>query len=241
MNARAARGPYSYRGFRLGHASSRDVFIAITLMPPILFIIAVLLGIVAPYAYGASAEQELKRFVDEVKTFEAAFTQVQTDEAGELLSTQSGRFWLSRPGSFRWAYEKPYEQLMVCDGKRIWMHDPDLRQVTVRPAGEALAGTPAELLSQNMTLTSAFTLEDRGTEDGARALRLVPKAADADFKSIDLWLRAGAPQRLRFADQLGGVTEVQFRNTKVNSKLDPALFRFTPPKGTEVIEAPQAQ
>jgi chaperone LolA len=195
----------------------------------------ILLGF-AQSAHAASAEAELQRFIDGVLSFEAAFSQVQTDESGELISNQSGHFWLSRPGRFRWSYEKPYEQQMICDGQKIWLYDPDLRQVTVRPAGEALAGTPAELLTQKAQLSSSYTLEDRGTDKGARLIKLVPKSQDSDFRSIELWLVEGAPQRLRFLDQLGGKTDVQFRDTRVNAVIDNSRFSFVPPRGVEVIE-----
>src|ERR1044071_8218984 len=106
----------------------------------------------APLAFAETADEVLKRFVDGAQTVTARFEQVQRDEDGKTVQTSSGRMWLARPasaargtGKFRWSYEKPYEQLMVCDGDRIWMYDPDLAQVTVRPAQEALSGTPAEL------------------------------------------------------------------------------------------------
>lgn len=190
-----------------------------------------------PLAQAASAEEELRQFVENVSTLSGRFVQTQLDENGELLSTGGGLMALSRPAKFRWAYETPYEQLMVCDGERIWAYDPDLAQVTVRPAGTALAGTPAELLAQNARLTDNFRIEDRGEKSGLRQVLLEPKAADSDFKSIELWLKQGVPQRLRFADHLGGTTEVELRELKVNGPLDPGQFRFSPPKGVEVVES----
>lgn len=186
----------------------------------------------------ASPETDaLQKFVDTVQSLSATFEQVQKDENGHVLSVSSGRLWLSRPGRFRWSYEKPYQQLMVCDGRQLWQYDPDLKQAMVRPAGATLQGTPAQLLTDRAALAQHFTIEGAGTEDGAQRLRLLPKAADADFKSVELWLRDGAPVRMRFADPLGGVSEVTFAGIVTNTHLDAGLFAFKPPKGTEVIRA----
>ena len=190
-----------------------------------------------PAAAGPETEA-LQRFVEKVETLSATFQQVQKDERGSVLAASSGRLWLSRPGKFKWSYEKPYTQLIVCDGKELWQFDPDLNQAMVRPAGATLQGTPAQLLTDRVALESHFRIEGAGTEDGAQRVRLVPKSPDSDFKSIELWLKDGAPQRMRFHDPLGGVSEVAFGDIRTNVKLEPALFRFDPPKGTEVISAP---
>ena len=188
-------------------------------------------------AVWASPQDELKKFVDGAQTLSADFKQVQSDEKGKVLSTSAGRMWLSRPGRFRWSYETPYQQLMVCDGKKLWLYDPDLAQVTVRPAGEALLGTPAALLSQRSSLSDQFTLEDGGVDGKGRIVRLKPKSGDSDFKAIELTLNSGVPQRMKFLDQLGGSSTITFTKVLTGAKVDEALFRFTAPKGTEVIEA----
>lgn len=185
----------------------------------------------------ASAEQELRQFVENVNTLAGRFTQTQTDEKGILMSAGSGTMALSRPGKFRWAYEQPYQQLMVCDGQKIWAYDPDLSQVTVRPAGEALAGTPAELLAQRAKLADNFTVKDNGSKDGLRQVELTPKSDQGDFKSIELWLKGGVPSRLAFHDQLGGRTDVELKDLKVNAAVDDQQFRFVVPKGVEVVDS----
>jgi chaperone LolA len=188
-------------------------------------------------SHAASAEEELKQFVDRVNTLSGRFSQTQVDEKGELMSSGSGTMALSRPGKFRWSYEQPYQQLMICDGAKIWVYDPDLAQVTVRPAGDALAGTPAELLAQRAKLTENFSVQDRGEKDGLRQVELVPRNEQGDFRSIELWLKGGVPSRLAFHDQLGGRTDVELREVKVNSGVDEAQFKFAAPKGVEVVES----
>jgi len=187
-------------------------------------------------AHADDPQATLRKFVDGVQTLTADFSQVQSDEGGKVTGSSSGKLALSRPGKFRWTYEKPYAQLMVCDGKKIYLYDPDLAQVTVRSAEAALTGTPAALLAQKAQLGEAYTLQDGGKDNGASIVKLLPKSADGDFKSIELWLANGVPQRMRFHDQLGGRTDIRFTGIKTNIKVDAAQFKFTPPKGAEVVD-----
>ncbi len=203
--------------------------------------LACLAGLVSLNVHAASAEEELRQFIENVRTLEGRFVQTQTDEHGELVTSGGGLVTISRPGKFRWSYDQPYEQLMVCDGAKIWAYDPDLAQVTVRAAGEALAGTPAELLATKARLADNFTVADLGEEKGFRHVSLKPKSDQSDFKLIELWLKGGVPQRLRFSDPLGGVTDVELRDLKVNTAIPESKFRFIPPKGVEVVEAADGQ
>jgi outer membrane lipoprotein carrier protein len=190
-------------------------------------------------ARAETPEQTLARFVEGVQTLQAEFSQTQIDERGETLNSSSGRMALARPGKFRWEYLQPTPQLIVTDGSRLWLYDQDLKQVSIRPAAEALQGTPAALLSQRQTLTETFSVADAGSEGAVRKLELKPKGKDSDFQSVELWLKGGTPVRMLFRDQLGGATDIQFSAIQSNGKLDAALFRFQAPKGVEVIDSSQ--
>ncbi|HEY0974262.1 MAG TPA: outer membrane lipoprotein chaperone LolA [Solimonas sp.] len=204
-----------------------------TMLFPVLFTL-----LLAPTAQAAGADAALQRFVDEVRTLSARFEQVQTDEDGEVLARRAGTFELQRPGRFRWAYDAPYEQLMICDGQRIWNYEPDLAQVTVRDAAEVLSGTPAALLAQGGgALDRNFIIESGSADRGADLVRLKPRSNDADFRLIELWLAKGVPQRMRFVDALGGSSDIRFSAVRTGISLPAERFRFTPPKGAEVIDA----
>lgn len=199
---------------------------------------AIIFGLLASQpAWPTGGADELKRFVNDTRTVSAKFTQIQTNERGEKLASSSGEMILSRPGRFRWSYTQPYDQLMVCDGAKIWLYDPDLSQVTVRPAAEALSGTPAALLAQKSTLTDQFSIEELGQRQGSEGVRLRPLNADGDFEAIELWLSRGAPDRMVFLDRIGNRTEVAFSQIQVNGKIDETQLRFKPPKGVEVVES----
>ncbi len=203
--------------------------------------LCVLCALCGKSAFAGPAQDALQSFVNQVETLSAKFEQVQKDERGEVLQVSSGQLWLSRPGKFRWSYEKPYEQLMVCDGRTLWLYDPDLTQVTVRPAGSTLQGTPAQLLTDRAALDRHFKVEDAGMEGDARRVRLLPKAKDSDFQSVELWLKDGVPQRMRFQDPLGGSSDVSFSNVETNTALAAKLFTFVVPKGVEVIQADEPE
>lgn len=172
--------------------------------------------------------------------FEASFSQVQRDHDGTQLSASSGTMALARPGKFRWAYTEPYAQLIVSDGDNVWVHDPDLKQATRRPADTALADTPAELLASGESVGTRFeVLALPGDLDAPRGLmgwRLTPRVKDSDFERIDIWMQGVAPVRLVFNDALGGTTEVTFDDATTNPRFGRGRFAFDPPRGHEVID-----
>src|SRR3546814_2916986 len=148
--------------------------------------------------FAGPADEALQRFADGTKTLSAHFEQIQVDEHNEVISRRSGQFDLARPGHLRWHYDKPYAQLMVCDGDRIWNYEPDLAQVTVRPADVVLKGTPASLLAQQRQLGDAFIVESGGKQEGAAVVRLKPKNQTEDRQSD------GEGKRVSVRVDLGG-------------------------------------
>ena len=80
----------------------------------------------------AGAIDKLHRFLETTKTLRADFAQIVVAKHGKRPQQSAGVMMVSRPGKFRWQIDKPYSQLLVGDGEKIWMYDPDLRQVTVK-------------------------------------------------------------------------------------------------------------
>lgn len=189
----------------------------------------------------ADAQTLLESFVDGVRTIEARFEQVQYDDNDQVIEQRSGSFVLSRPGRFVWHYQQPYEQWMICDGEQIWNYEPDLDQATVRSAGQVLTDSPAALLAEGANLSERFLVEDGGVAGKAQIVRLKPTRPDADFTEIELWLYAdGEPQRIRFHDALGGVSDVLFSEVRTNSQVDSQRFEFEPPAGVDVVRLDDA-
>ena len=93
----------------------------------------------------ADSVDTLREFVRDVKSGKAAFTQTVTSPDGARKKVSSGNFEFLRPNRFRFVYTKPFEQTLVADGQKVWIHDPDLNQVSSRKISQALGSTPAAL------------------------------------------------------------------------------------------------
>ena len=158
------------------------------------------------------------------------------DRAGKVVETGTGTFAFARPGKFRWTYEKPHKQVLVGDGTKLWIHDPDLNQVTVKRMDRAISSTPAALLAGKDDITALFTLRDAGTADGLNWVEASPKEADTGFERVRLGLRGKTLAAMELHDQLGGRTMLRFSDLKANATVAPETFRFTPPKGADVME-----
>jgi hypothetical protein len=78
---------------------------------------------------------------EESQAGKAEFTQSVTSPptARRPHQDQQRQFEFQRPGKFRFNYTKPFEQLIVADGKTLWLYDADLNQVTQRPQARCWA------------------------------------------------------------------------------------------------------
>lgn len=196
-------------------------------------LLALLLWLVP--AAAAQVPPRLQRFLDEVQTLRADFRQTVLDEQGERLQSSSGTMYLQRPDRFRWEYREPYPQLIVADGRRVWIYDRDLEQVTVRSLGEAVGSSPAQLLSSGRPLQESFRIEDQGEREGLAWIALEPRDADATFSRVRLGFDGGHLTAMELRDNFGQLTRVRFSAVETNLTLDPGLFEFTPPPGVDVI------
>ncbi|MBP6707750.1 MAG: outer membrane lipoprotein chaperone LolA [Candidatus Accumulibacter sp.] len=183
----------------------------------------------------AGAIDKLHRFLDTTRTLRADFTQTVMARNGRQGQVSSGVMMLSRPGKFRWQIDKPYYQLLVGDGEKVWIHDPDLRQVTVRKAGVALGGTPAALLSGEGVLEANFSLREAGERGGLEWVEATPKASDSGFEKVLLGFSGNELRAMDLLDSLGQTTSLIFAQVDRNLRLASSLFRFTPPANTDVI------
>ena len=192
------------------------------------------LGFVATSVDAASLER-LRTFVRETQTARASFIQTVTDRSGRTVQRASGEFAIARPGHFRWSVETPYKQLLVGDGERVWVYDPDLNQVVVRRNDRALGTTPAALLAGKEDVERAFEWRELPAENGLDWLGATPKDKESSFAEIRLGFNSGGLAALEITDNFGQHTLVSLFNLERNPKLGPDLFKFTPPKGADVI------
>lgn len=184
----------------------------------------------------AGARDDLNGFTKGLKGLDGRFTQQVFDANGKLKETSSGRVALSAPRLFRWEYVKPYPQLIVADGKKVWVYDPDLEQVTVRAQGVEEQNSPLAALIDPSRLDRDFNMRESGSRDGLDWLVLTPKQpADASFQNARLGFSDGGLARMVVVDALGQSTEIAFTGWKRNPGFAKTTFSYTPPKGVDVI------
>ena len=199
---------------------------------------AVFLGallVCAASGAGASSLERFAEFVAKTRAARGEFEQKIFDRNLKLLQESRGALAFSRPGKFRWNYVKPYAQLIVGDGSRVWIYDEDLKQVTVRKLDDALGSTPAALLAGNNEAMRAFRLSDKGAKDGLEWLEAVPREKEGNFEKIRMGFGSMGLEVMELLDSFGQTTLLRFESLEHNPKLDPGLFRFSPPKGADVI------
>jgi len=195
----------------------------------------VLVASLAPVLAGAADVTALKGMLEQTTTARARFAQMVLDKNLKPLQQATGTMQFSRPGKFRWEYDKPHEQVIVSDGSRVWLYDKDLNQVTVRRYDRALGSSPAALLAGSNEIEKNYTFAALGVQEGLDWLEASPRTQDTAFEKVRLGFGKAGLEAMELRDQFGQVTVIKFSTIERNAKLSPDAFRFTPPKGTDVI------
>jgi len=196
-----------------------------------LILSAVLLAAVA--GTQAAGLDQLRSFLTQTTSARGEF--VQRVSRNTSVQQSSGRFVFQRPGRFRWIYEKPYEQLIIADGERLTIFDKDLNQATIRKLQAALPSSPASILFGSNDFEREFDVTDVGARDGLEWVKARPKAKDTPFERIEIGFRDGLPGGMLLVDNFGQTTTLTFSRVERNPKLESDAFRFTPPKGADIL------
>lgn len=191
-------------------------------------------GLLFPFAAAASGIEQFKAFLETTTHARGSFVQSVAGKAGRKPQQSTGFFAISRPGKFRWSYEQPYKQLLVSDGQKLWSYDPDLNQVTVRKLGQALGSSPAALLAGD-ALEENFVLADGDTVDGFEFVEATPKSKEGTFERVRIGFKDKLPRIMEVRDNFGQTTTLLLNQFEVKAVLPAETFRFTPPKGADVV------
>lgn len=189
----------------------------------------------ASMAAQADGVGTLREFVRDVKSGRAQFSQTVTSPDGVKKKSSSGTFEFLRPNRFRFAYAKPFEQVIVGDGQKVWIYDSDLNQVSSRKFSAALGTTPAALLAGS-ALEQEFELAALPANDGLDWVQATPKAKDGAFQAMRVGFRGKDLAAVEIIDSFGQRSMLQFSQWAANVAQSPDAFRFTPPAGADVIE-----
>jgi len=194
-----------------------------------------LLAVLAPGVSAAATVEGLKSMLEQTTTARARFAQMVLDKNMKKLQQATGTMQFARPGKFRWEYDKPYEQVIVSDGARVWLYDKDLNQVTIRKYDRALGTSPAALLAGSNEIEKNYRFSTVGNQDGLDWLEAVPRTQDTAFERIRLGFGKAGLEAMELRDQFGQITVIKFSTIERNAKIPPEAFTFTPPKGADVI------
>src|SRR4051794_37413328 len=184
----------------------------------------------------ASAVASLKEFIRDTRTVRGVFSQTVLDRNMQVVQKGGGTMQFERPGKFRWVYEKPYAQLIVGDGSKVWFYDQDLNQVTVRKLDVAIGSSPAALLAGSADIEKSFDLSEINPEGDTEWLEAKTKARESTFEWVRLgFSRDGVLKAMELHDNFGQTTMLAFSRLERNPRIPSELFKFSPPEGADVI------
>lgn len=185
----------------------------------------------------------LESFMKESQAGKAQFTQTVTSPGRDgqpgRTKTSSGEFQFQRPGRFSFHYTKPFEQVIVADGKTLWMLDKDLNQVTQRPQSQALASTPAAILASATDLNGLrkdFNLGNAPDADGMEWVQAEPRSSDNQLRQVRVGFAGGKLAALDIMDSFGQRSLIRFSQLQLLPSLPASTFHFTPPAGADVLK-----
>ncbi len=182
-----------------------------------------------------SAIERMHAFLKDVHSLKADFTQVVLDNNMQQVRKSHGTLEIKRPDRFRWDYATPNQEIIVADGKRVWIYDVELQQITVKPLSGTLAASPAVLLSGSNDVEKSFAIKELGTDEGLQWVGLTPKIKDTDFESVKMGFKGNDVSVMELKDALGNLTRITFSHLVLNPAIPDSHFQFTPPAGADVI------
>ncbi len=206
------------------------------------FVTTVFVAVVATTALVTSvsaktsdARMRLNNFFTGVSSLQGSFTQQVFSKKGKVIQNATGLLSMSRPGKFRWVYKTPDPQVIVGDGKNIWVYDEDLEQVTIKPMTQAMSSAPIAILTRKQSPDAQFVVQPIKGAAGLDWFQLTPRKQSKDFRYIEVGMdKKGGMRQMVMYDQLGQRTVVQL-NTKVNVPIKGNTFYFKIPQGVDVI------
>ena len=196
---------------------------------------ALLVGALIAVPASAGSIEKLHTFIEQTRSAKADFSQEVTDSNGAVQQLASGTVQFQRPGKFRWTYDKPYEQIIVGDGEKLWIYDKDLNQVTRRNLDKALGSSPAALLAGADDVDRYFSLNAVGMKKKLDWLEVRPYDEDSLFEKVRMGFRGNMLEIMELHDHFGQKTTIKLSNLQRNPKTSPDLYTFTVPNGADVV------
>ena len=166
---------------------------------------------------------KVSKYFSNLNMLEGRFVQVSADN-----KRMRGKFYLKRPGRFRFDYARPSRQIVISDGRYLAIQDLDLRNED----RVALNDTPFRLLLRSDVdlIRDAHIMEVRESED-TLVVGLQDKDPDT-VGQIKLFMSTKPDLELKewiTRDAQGIDTRVAVSNLSRPEELDSELFRIKSP------------
>ncbi len=197
-------------------------------------------GLLLVYCFASfadsSAVSDLSQKLSSFKTYHAQFQQKTLSNDGKVVQSGSGKVWLKTPGKFRWETLAPTHQILMTDGKTLWIYDVDLEQATQQPLSKRLHVNPASLLTGSVKdLQQDFIIAEKSIGD-AKQFFLKPKDTSLDFRSIQLIFSGNELTQMIVINNLDESTAFDFSHIVINQPLQDSFFVFNAPASVDVVK-----
>lgn len=184
----------------------------------------------------AKAAEALRERLSGYTTFQASFTQFMADGRGDQVQESRGKLKARRPGYFYWRTEPPLEQVIVSDGEKVTVYDPDLMQATVYPMEKQLSATPALLLSGEVKdLAESFDITHEQISEDKERFTLEPVQADSLFLELKLIFVDGVLDEMRLYDAMDQLSVLMFNDVVLNETVEDDIFTLDLDDSVDVI------
>lgn len=197
--------------------------------------LALVAGLVQAAPVQAGPIEKMRAFFEQTRSARADFTQTVTDSSGDVAQKASGMVQFQRPGKFRWTYDKPYEQVIVGDGEKLWIYDKDLNQVTERRLDKALGSSPAALLAGSDEVDRHFELTAIGTRGRLDWLEARPRDQESLFDKVNMGFNGNTLEVMELYDHFQQKTTIRLSKLQRNPRTPAGFYTFDIPEGADVV------
>lgn len=205
------------------------------------FALIALLSLAAPARDLGEVLRSVEQRYNRAATLEVHFEQRYLAQGAGRRTTESGELALRKPGRMRWSYAAPAGKVFVSDGKVLWFYSPEEnRAERSRMKDTEDFRAPLAFLLGKLDFKrdfGNFELKDTGADSTIVAL---PKSDKLPYTRVEFTVTPqNVIRRLLVQGTDATVMEFLFSNERLNAPVNDVIFRYTPPKGAEIMEAEQ--
>ena len=191
----------------------------------------------------AMMERAAKRYSD-MASMSADFRQTITNPLTGTNSVSRGTLLRKDPNFLSITFSDPRGDRIVSDGTSLWVYLPSSApgQVMKMPAGSggSMVIDPGGLFLESPASRYNISGGNEASVGGKKTVQvnLVPKRANNAFTQAKVWIDAAdySVRQFEVVDVNGLTRRVTISNLKANPTIASSSFKYTPPRGTRVIE-----